>query len=99
MKIEKGLLLCSNVYGWVGDHLLFVQLEDRHSSKPGKKCTWNVAGSISYILPSSRQFLERVREAVDRKVRGVVDGTKQRLNQWKGEVGNLASFILLYYTK
>ena len=30
---------------------------------------------------------ERVRDAVDRKVRGVVDGTKQRLNIIKGQVG------------
>jgi hypothetical protein len=29
-----------------------------------------------------------VRDAVDKKVRGVVDGTKQTLNKWKGEVRN-----------
>jgi hypothetical protein len=36
---------------------------------------------------------ERVRAVVDRKVRGVVDGTKQRLNRWKGEVGKFHTVL------
>jgi hypothetical protein len=39
---------------------------------------------------------ERVRDAVDKKVRGVVDGTKQTLNKWKGEVRNI-NYVLWYH--
>ncbi len=36
-----------------------------------------------------------MRDAVDKKVRGVVDGTKQTLNKWKGEVRNI-NYVLLF---